>query len=83
MLSCKQASQLISQSLDRRLSLRERVSVRMHLAICDMCRRFTRQLHSIRLHIRASIRQVESDGHIQLPQEAKKRIADILHTHQQ
>ncbi len=44
MLSCKQASQLISQSLDRRLSGRERWSLRFHLIICYMCTRFSKQL---------------------------------------
>jgi hypothetical protein len=48
MLSCKEASALMSQALDRRLSLRERLSLRLHLAICEGCRRFERQMAFLR-----------------------------------
>jgi hypothetical protein len=48
MLSCKEASALMSQTLDRRLSLWERLSLRLHLAICDGCRRCERQMAFLR-----------------------------------
>jgi hypothetical protein len=48
MLSCKDASMLMSQALDRRLSLQERISLRLHLAICEGCRRFERQMVFLR-----------------------------------
>lgn len=38
MLSCKDATHLISQGLDRRLSLVERIGLRLHLLICRGCR---------------------------------------------
>jgi uncharacterized protein YcgI (DUF1989 family) len=44
MLSCKETSLLVSQSLDRRLSWRERWGARLHLSICTACRRFKRQV---------------------------------------
>jgi len=44
MLNCKQTSVLVSQSLDRPLTWRERWAVRLHLLICVYCRRFTAQL---------------------------------------
>jgi hypothetical protein len=44
MLNCKQTSVLVSQSLDRPLTWRERWAVRLHLLICVYCRRFTQQL---------------------------------------
>lgn len=44
MLTCRQTSELVSQSLDRRLSLRERIGVRMHLLICAMCARAKEQV---------------------------------------
>jgi hypothetical protein len=43
MLSCKDATQLVSQGLDRRLGLRERVALRLHLVICDGCTQFRKQ----------------------------------------
>jgi hypothetical protein len=48
MLSCKDASTLMSQALDRRLSLWEKTSLRLHLAICEGCRRCERQLAFLR-----------------------------------
>ena len=44
MLTCKQLVENSSDYLDARLSLRGRLSVRMHLAMCFRCRRFIRQM---------------------------------------
>jgi predicted anti-sigma-YlaC factor YlaD len=44
MLSCKELVALSSDLLDARLSLRQRVAVRLHLAMCGRCRRFIRQM---------------------------------------
>lgn len=44
LFSCKDTVRLISQSLDRGLSLGQRVAVRLHLLLCPMCSRFRRQL---------------------------------------
>ena len=78
MLSCKHASQLLSQSLDRRLTLRERVGLRLHLMVCDVCERFGKQLAQIRSSVHAWTRQVEQDEHLKLSEEAKKRIASAI-----
>ncbi len=48
MLSCKEATQLVSQGLDRRLSLVERLMLRLHLAICEGCTNFSRQMAILR-----------------------------------
>lgn len=42
-LTCKQATALISQGLDRELSAWERLKLRAHLLICDACSRFVKQ----------------------------------------
>jgi hypothetical protein len=48
MLSCKEATQLVSQGLDRRLGFFERAALRVHLAICNGCRNFSRQMGLLR-----------------------------------
>ena len=48
MLSCKEASRLVSQGLDRRLGFGERVALRVHLAICDGCTNFKKQVGFLR-----------------------------------
>jgi len=47
-LSCKEASRLISEGMDRRLSVTERITLRLHLGICDACTRFTSQVQFLR-----------------------------------
>ncbi|WP_430417969.1 zf-HC2 domain-containing protein [Methylibium petroleiphilum] len=44
LISCRQSARLLSGRLDRRLSPAERVTLRMHLAICKVCPVFDRQL---------------------------------------
>lgn len=47
-LKCREAAKLASQRMDRRLSFGERVSLRVHLAICDGCTNFTNQIAFLR-----------------------------------
>jgi hypothetical protein len=78
MLSCKQASQLASQALDRPIPARERLALGFHLLICRFCRRFTRQLAQIRAAIDVLTRQLELDESVRLSAEAGSRIAAAL-----
>ena len=48
MLSCKQVSRLVSQGLDRELGFADRVRLRVHLAICDGCTNFSKQIAFLR-----------------------------------
>lgn len=48
MKSCKDITALVSASLDRKLSLRERLQVRIHLAYCTGCTRFEQQMKFMR-----------------------------------
>ncbi len=47
-LSCKEASRLMSEALDRKLELRERFALRLHVAICTACTRVEKQLMILR-----------------------------------
>jgi predicted anti-sigma-YlaC factor YlaD len=47
-LSCKEASRLLSQSMDQDLSFGELARLRLHLTLCDACRNFDRQLKQLR-----------------------------------
>lgn len=82
MLNCKQASRLVSQSLDRRLAWRERLSLRLHLAICEACRQFSRQLAGLRRALRHFAQQVENDETMRLPAAARERIRNALREHE-
>lgn len=51
-ISCKEASRLMSQAQDRELSLGERVSLQIHLAICRGCRAVNSQFEFLRRAVR-------------------------------
>jgi hypothetical protein len=74
MLNCKQASQIISQSLDNPLSWSDRTKLKFHLFICDACTRFYRQLRLIQNAIERMKINTENDASIQLSLDAKTRI---------
>ena len=44
LISCKDASRLISQMQDGDLPPLQRLRIRLHLLFCDACKRFTEQL---------------------------------------
>ena len=47
-MNCQTAAQLISRRLDEPLAWHERCALRLHLALCVACRRFTRQVVFLR-----------------------------------
>ena len=50
--SCKEVSHLVSHGLDRELGFGERLRLRAHLAICNGCRNFKRQMGFLRRAMR-------------------------------
>ena len=47
MLSCKEATRLVSEGLDRELPFWRRMSLRLHVAMCRGCSRYTRQITTL------------------------------------
>ncbi|MBI5248754.1 MAG: zf-HC2 domain-containing protein [Desulfomonile tiedjei] len=83
MLNCREASQLISESLDKPLTLRQRMSLKAHLLMCRYCTRFQRQMLFLRDIIRRAAHQETGDAgpessDISLTLEARKRIKDAM-----
>lgn len=52
MLSCREVSKLLSEARERRLGLWERISLKLHLMMCDGCNNFRKQLDFIGIAIR-------------------------------
>jgi hypothetical protein len=48
LVSCREASHLVSQMQDRRLTSAEQVKLKLHLAACKACTAFERQLRLLR-----------------------------------
>lgn len=82
MLNCQQTSQLVSQSLDRRLTWQERFSLRMHLWMCKYCKRFQQQVIALRAALSRQLTQTESDTNIRLSDVAKTNITNLINRQQ-
>ena len=52
MLDCRQATALMSQRMDRKLGLAERMGLKLHLMMCGGCRNFGRQMNFLRESLR-------------------------------
>ena len=74
LLNCKQASQIISQSLDNPLSWSDRMKLKFHLFICNACTRFNQQIRLIKNAVLRIKFETENDATIQLSLDAKARI---------
>ncbi len=48
MLTCKEATRMMSEAQDRPLSIGERLQLQMHLAMCRGCRNFRVQMDFLR-----------------------------------
>ena len=47
-ITCKEASRLLSLDLDRRLTLAQRMALRLHLTLCDACTNVKAQFDFLR-----------------------------------
>ena len=52
MISCKDASRLVSKREDGPLGTWDRITLRLHLAVCAACTRFERQIRFLRAAMR-------------------------------
>ena len=85
MLSCKDAAKLVSKNLDRPLPLWRRLSLRLHVAMCNGCSIYRRQIESMNKVVSDHYQhdQAEEDGK-DLPDDALERIKEALqsdHSH--
>ena len=83
MLTCKDATHLISESHERSLTIRERWALKLHLMMCVYCRRFQRQLVLMRKALREwGRRAADEDTDVaegaQFTPEARERIRQTL-----
>jgi len=81
MLSCKEVSELASESLDRPLTAGERLRMGLHLALCGLCRRYRRQIR----FLHRAARRLDDDREPPIVQplddEARRRIAERIADH--
>lgn len=75
MISCEEASKLISESMDHSVPFLEKISLKIHLAMCKVCPTYMRQLHFLREVVKS---WADKTNHLlsdkSLSQETKSRI---------
>ena len=79
MLTCREASFLISQGQDRTMRPLERVNLRVHLWMCGNCRRYEQQMRLFRMALDRLARSEDLPAHgSELSLEAYERIRRTL-----
>lgn len=79
--TCRQLAPIMSESLERSLSLRERLTLRLHLWVCRWCKWYLQQLHvmSDAIELRAAkIAEDKSPDAPALSTEARERLKRAL-----
>ena len=77
--SCKAATRLQSEGLDRKLPLRQRFGLRFHLLLCKWCRRYGKQVSFLRHAAHEHPDEMTEPVPEKLSDEARERIRQKLH----
>ena len=83
--TCQVVTQRISESLDgRKLTLRERIGIKLHLLGCELCERYRKQILMIQdlLSRYASKMEEKWEDDGKLRPEVRERIRKVIESHQ-
>lgn len=76
-ISCKAAARLMSLSCERKLTLREQIALKAHLAVCQTCRNCRRQIQALQKILPRYLKAVvtfDPPPESTLPAEFQKRL---------
>ena len=77
--SCREISPLFSAALDRRLTRREKLRVKIHLFICSACFNYISNLRFMREVFQAQEKNFQNEKlHVSLSPEAREKIKNAL-----
>jgi predicted AAA+ superfamily ATPase len=76
--TCRDASRLQSEALDKKLSLSKRLGLWLHLLICKWCRRYGKQIRFLRSAAQECPDHLTEAGPQKLSAEARERIRQRL-----
>ncbi len=80
---CKTAARLQSEALDRKLPLRQRLGLRVHLLLCKWCRRYGKQIAFLRNASHEHPDEMAEPIPQKLSAEARDRIKQKLRTNRE
>jgi predicted anti-sigma-YlaC factor YlaD len=80
MLTCQEASFLISKKLDGKLAWREHLGLYLHISLCSLCRRYLEDVKRLRSIMRAAGKydQVLLPESVRLSAQSRERIKQAL-----
>ncbi len=78
MMNCKEATDLVSQNLDRQLGLGQRIALRLHLLMCHYCRNYAHHLAFLRRAAANLEDHIENQTNLSLSEESKAKIKQSL-----
>lgn len=82
MLSCSEVTKLLSESMDRKLPVYQRMAIWIHLLMCKFCTRYRKQLLILREVARNPVQHLEgTDPSVLLPPDVKERMKHALSHH--
>ncbi|EGZ48941.1 zf-HC2 domain-containing protein [Neisseria wadsworthii] len=61
LIKCKEACRLLSEQQDRPLSVQEHITLRLHLAYCSHCRKYSRQMQQISDSMQAWVKHLSEE----------------------
>lgn len=73
-LSCKKATWLISLKEEGKLTFTQKIQLRMHLAVCSMCKLFEKQT----LFISKNARHLLEHSHTTLSSDSKEKMSKVI-----
>jgi len=62
-ISCRRASELVSEGMERPLTLMERISLKIHELICPPCVECDKQLHDLHTIVSHMDEHISDNGH--------------------
>ncbi len=83
MWTCKQVSRSLEEQDYESLGPLEKMGLKIHVSLCCICRNYNRQrmaMHDVFRKFRQQTEQTAETGTERLPGEARKRMAEKLHS---
>ena len=77
-LSCKKATLLIEMSQNRRLSIREKIQLKVHVKMCERCKAYQKQSFFIETMLKANYKMHSNTSDIKLPEASKIKLKKVI-----
>lgn len=76
MLTCKEVTILLSESLERNLTLKEKIQLHIHFLMCRFCKRYFKNVQLVNSLYKHYI--IKKKEEIQLSDEKKKMLKEFI-----